>query len=241
MPNTNNNTIKNSNGVNKKIKNVILLLASLLLLAFIIYYFWSNSTGTLPEEQQPNYFEFTIMRENMAEWDIEKSQKDFQEVEASLEEDPDQLNGWLRLGGIKKHVDDYKGAEEAWIKAGEIRSKNSTSFGNLADLYANFTQEYDKAEFAYKIAIINSLGEAMNVSFYRSLYYFYLEKIKDEEQAESILLQGIEDNPKSDLLFILANFYRERGKNQKAIDYYQRYLEYNPDSEKVKKLLDEID
>ena len=231
---------KTSNGVNKTIKNLILFFMLLVVLGLIGYYFWPKDMAT-PTKTLADYLEFKIVNPDFEDWQITAYQEEFAAVKASLEDNQDQLEGWVWLGSLKKTVGDYQGAEEAWLKAGEIRPYNSTSFGNLSDLYANFTKEYDKVEPALRTAIENSLGEEKNVYFYRNLYDFYRFQLEDNQGAKDVLLEAIQNNSKSaELYVLLAQFYQEQGDKQEAITNYQKALELNPDSQSIKRDLDEL-
>jgi len=184
-------------------------------------------------------FKFEPMKE-LEDFERQKYAELFNNAIAYTQSYPDQMDGWMTLGMVQKQIGNYQAAETAWLHVNEIRPLNSTSFGNLADLYANFLKEYDKAEAMYRRAIENSMSEAKNTSFYRNFFYFYKDYVKDETKAEQILLEGIENNSKSDLLALAGSFYQEKGNNEKAIEYYQKYLEVNPDNEAVKKELDTL-
>lgn len=218
-------------GINIKISIFVLII----LLSFFGYYFWPKGDAN----QEDNFFELKIVR-NLEDWDERNVRERFDRAVANIEADPDKLDGWLALGSVKKHAGDFKGAEQAWIKAGVVRPFNSISFNNLASLYTDFFPDYELAEIAYQKAIENSQNEGMNPFLYQDYYNFALSKLKDVQKAEQILLQGIEDNPGSNLLYVAGNFYVKQGDNQKAIDLYKRYLESKPESEKVQKLLDDV-
>lgn len=223
----------------KKI-NLVLFVAGLLALVGLVGFYFLSSQKTVIEI--PKYFEFTIVDTDLPEDKIEKFTQRFNDAKASLEVDPDDFQSWLLLASAKKQVGDYKGAEEAWIKAGEISPLNSTSFNNLADLYTNFTKEYDKAESAFFVTVKNSSGEPQNPGFYRNFYSFYLYNLEDLDKAEAILLEAIFINPNSaDLLALLGYFYRdERGNDAKAIEYFEKNLVLNPSNAQVKKDLDKL-
>jgi len=215
----------------KILKNLIFAVILLVVVGLVVYYFLPKE----PKDPMAEFFEFKIISQDLSAEELAEYQQRFVAVKQSLIETPDQLDGWLQLGMLKKFVGDYQGAEAAWIKAGELRPKNSTSFGNLADLYVNFSKEYDKAELAYQKAIENSQGEAKNVNFYRNYYYFAYYNLADFNKTESILLAGLADNPKSsDMPALLGSFYSETGKISQAIEYYQKALELNPDNATIK-------
>ncbi|MFA6254854.1 MAG: tetratricopeptide repeat protein [Patescibacteria group bacterium] len=223
--------------MNKKIQSLIALVILLGAVGFLAYYYWPKS-GVPVEEN--NLFEFKVVDQNLADWQKKEYQERFDKAVSSLNENPDQLDGWLELGMIKKHLGDYKGAEAAWFKAGEYRPSNSISFNNLADLYINFTKEYDKVEPVIRKAIENSMGEEKNAMFYRNFFSFYLDNLKDPKKAEEILLEGIKNNPRSDLMALLANFYQSQGRTEEAIDYYRQHLEIYPDDEIVKQEIQKL-
>ena len=223
-----------------KIKKIITLVILLLVIGLIIFYFLPKSPVIY--DQLADYpSDFKVSNKNLPDEEIEKYLQSFIEIKQSLEDDPDYQDAWLRLGMVKKQIGDYQGAEVAWIKAGELSPKNSVSFGNLADLYANFTEEYDKAELAYLKAVENSLGERVNLVFYRSFYYFYYYNLEDYEKAPALLLEGIENNPNSsELPILLASFYKETGNINKAIQYYQLALKLDPTDELIAQELEKL-
>ncbi len=220
----------------RKISLIISILILLIVIGAIIYYLWPQK-----EQEEVDLFEFKVLTKDLDNQLIERYANQFDLVKQAIEKNPDYLNAWLQLGMIKKTIGDYRGAEKAWVKAGEIRPKNSTSFGNLADLYANFLQDYDKAIIAYQTAITNSEGEAKNASFYRNFYYFYLYNLGDKTKAEQTLLEGIENNPaSSELVVLLASFYQDEGNVSKAIEYYEKALALDPKDEVVEEELEKL-
>jgi len=224
-------------GKMKMVKNIILGLILLLLIGGAVYYFWPK----VPADPFVNLFEFKIVKTDLTDFEKEKYQKQFEDAVTALTEQPDQLDGWLTLGRVKKNLGDFQGAELAWLKAGEVRPKNSISFGNLADLYTNFTKEYEKAESAYIQAIQNSLGEEHNSALYRNFYYFYFYNLEDNQKAEAILKEGIENNSgSSDLLVLLADFYKKTNQPDKAIEYFQKALTLDPERVELKEEMDKL-
>ncbi|NUM25101.1 MAG: tetratricopeptide repeat protein [Candidatus Buchananbacteria bacterium] len=182
-----------------------------------------------------NYFELTVLRDDLSAEDLAKYQEQFDLVVAQIQSNQDYVDPWFDLARIKKYVGDYRGSEAALIKAGEIRPNNSTSFTNLADLYANFLGEYDKAEIAYQTAIANSLGEWGNDKLYREYAYFVENHLKDPARATSILVDGLEDNPQSiDLMTVLADLYKRQGDVDNALKYYREALKIDPEDDAIR-------
>lgn len=212
-------------------QKVFFLLGAVVILIGIGYYLLPNKKMS----SEPNYFEFTVYNKDLPQESIDKFTDRFLDAKNRIIQDEDDLEAWILLGSTKKQVGDYVGAEAAWIKAGEIRPLNSKSFNNLADLYTNFMQDYPKAEEAWFKAVENSKGESINSAFYRNFHYFYYYNLKDYTKAENILLEAINTNPTaSDLTATLGYFYKDQGDTEKAIEYFKKTLELNPDNEQVK-------
>lgn len=223
----------------KKINLIIYLLGFIIVVGLLGFYLVPNQQ---PVIEEPNYFEFTVFNTDLPEDKIEKFTERFNDARDRIQLNPDDSEAWILLGSAKKQVGDYQGAAEAWNYEAEIRPLGSTSFNNLADLYANFTKEYDKAESAFFKTVENSAGEPQNSGFYRNFYYFYLYNLEDLDRAEAILLEAIAINPNSaDLLALLGYFYKdERGDNINAIEYFEKNLLLNPGNIQVQKDLDKL-
>ena len=205
------------------IKNIIVAVLGLALVGFTAYVLFVPKNASEPVDPTAALLTLKIVNPNLEQWETDQYTSEFADIKAILEANPNGLDGWLKLGQIKKYVGDYAGAEAVWIHAGELRPKNSTSFHNLADLYVNFIKDYAKAEAAYRVAIANSLGEEKNPYFYRNFYSLYKDYLKDDQKAEATLLQGITDNPtSSDLQLLLGIFYKEKGSIDQAIEHYEQ-------------------
>lgn len=221
----------------KKTELIISLLIFVLVIGAMVYYFWPKQVA----EEENGLLSFKIVKQDLSEEEKTDYLNKFHEAKESLEQNPDQFDLWLSLGMLKKYVGDYEGAEKVWIHVGEIRPKNSISFGNLADLYTNFLKDYNKAIIAYQTAIANSTGEAGNFRFYRDFFELYRSYLNDKAAAEGILLEGIEKNPANpELPILLAGFYRDEGNKEKAIEYFEKALELDPQDELVKAELEKL-
>lgn len=224
----------------KNIRNIVIAAIVLVFIGFAAYTL-RPKPNTPPAASVSSLLEFKIVKTDMQAWEINKYTTEFASLKTALEANPESFDDLMALGQIKKYVGDYAGAEAVWLRVSELRPLNSTSFGDLADLYVNFTKEYDKAELAYQVAIENSMGEEKNVYFQRNFYYFYKDYVKDDQKAEQTLIKGIEANPKSGELHILLGiFYKERGKTAQAIEQYEQGLALSPDNGAARQELAEL-
>jgi len=224
----------------KNIRSALVAVLVVLLVGFVVYTLWPKP-GVPPAEKQSTLLEFKIIKADLQQWEINKYTTEFASLKTALEANPESFDDLMALGQIKKYVGDYAGAEQAWLRVSELRPKNSTSFGDLADLYVNFTKDYGKAEQAYQVAIVNSMGEEKNIYFQRNLYYFYKDYLKDDQKAEQALRGGIAANPMSGELHILLGiFYKDRDMIPQAIEQYEQGLALSPDNDAARQELAEL-
>lgn len=110
----------------------------------------------------------------------------------ALKVDSNRFNEWLDLGMLRKSIEDYEGAREAWEYASAIRPGNSLSFVNLGMLYGYYLREPLKAEANLLHAIEN---EPRFLDFYARMADFYIEVMKDKGKAADFLDRAIEKYP----------------------------------------------
>jgi hypothetical protein len=81
---------------------------------------------------------------------------------AQLKTAPTRVDLWLQLGVVYKIAGDYQGAITAWTYVAHSASSPSdyVAYGDLGDLYLNFTHEYAKAEASYKTALVLKPNDA---------------------------------------------------------------------------------
>lgn len=149
----------------------------------------------------------------------------------------DQVKGWLGLASLRKIVKDYKGTEQALLKACELDPKSIVCFANLANLYHYFLEDYPRAERAYLKALENN---ANDINSYIEAGNLYQWKAGNLSRAEDMLLLGLKYNKdQPDLLLALATFYKEAGDTEKAIEYFKKAIKILP--ERTELLQQEID
>lgn len=140
-----------------------------------------------------------------------------------LKSDSARFDVWLDLGSYRKQSGDYEGAWEAWEYAAVLAPESYVPWNNLGDLYGSYLKNYPKAEENFKKAI--TLKQDY-IGGYRSLYELYRYSYKEKSNlADDILLEGLSRNPKStDIMILLAQYYKEIGNKDNARTYYQKAL-----------------
>ena len=221
-------------------KSIIIAAGLFILLASLggalVYKNYRDSLALTPAKLLAS---FEIKNQSLTPEVAQLFQQRFNETKEILQKEPDNFDKWLYLGVLKKGVGDYEGSRDVFIYAGQIRPGNSTSFGNLADLYTYFLNEPQKAESAIKQAIANDPNE---YSFYLSLADIYRYKFPDGNALyEKTMLDALQKFPDTpNLIAPLAGFYRDTGQTAKAIEWYEKLLKLTPDNQAAKDDLAEL-
>jgi len=81
---------------------------------------------------------------------------------AKIKTAPTRVDLWLQLGVVYKIAGQYSATASAWTYVAQSGSSpsNYVAYGDLGDLYLNFTHEYAKAEASYKAALALNPGNA---------------------------------------------------------------------------------
>lgn len=192
-------------------------------------------TGRPPEEIRPAPEEVKIFSEIQRQqlYAAIRTQAD------TLRQDQNYFNGWIQIGVLKKTLGDFEGARDAWEYAGIIQPLNSLSFANLGELYWRYLPDYPKAEKNLKTSIKHKPSDAQTYVTLAELYHYsYLAKY---ELADDALMEGINANPDNGTLMRrLAYLYEQRKEYPKALEWWKKVLDENPDDAEVQKRMEEI-
>ncbi len=154
----------------------------------------------------------------------EKTTQKIKDIIARLKGNSSSVDDWMSLGANRKMIEDYEGAIESWKYASALIPLNIVPLNNLGNLYHYQLKDYSKAEENFRKAI--SVGPSY-INSYSNLFDLYSLSYKQEtNNAENILLEGLENNLDNiNLLMILAAYYEDKGNSEKAVIYYQKTAE----------------
>lgn len=217
-----------------------LLIISLLIIAGIAGWFIYRDLKGNNNLSMPDLNKEIVIQIEMTEETAKQKMEQLENAREALDKEPDNLTNWLQWGILLKSIGDYEGAIEAWEYASFIRPQNSISFHNLGDIFHYYLKDFEKAEIYYSKAIENNPSQFFTYNNFHELYrYSWAEKA---DLADDVLLQGIEANPADPyLIIILAQYYLDETKEiDKAIIYYEKALELDPNNEALKKELQEV-
>lgn len=142
---------------------------------------------------------------------------------------------YIALGGDYYLLGMFNEAIDAYIKSDEITT-SPTAIRNVGNVYKD-KKEYKKAEEYY----LQSMElDPSDTQIFVDLFELYkLPWSGGKYSPESILELGIgKMGDNSTLLATLANYYKEIGNKAKAIEYYEKTLEFNPSNEAAKQELE---
>lgn len=221
------------------------IIAGVVIAALIIGAFWAYQQGYLFKKEivltpERLLASFENKNPNLSEEAVKIFQQRFEETKVRLQGDPEIFSEWLYLGVLKKGAGDYEGARDVFLYAGQLRPQSSTPFANLADLYAYFLNDPQKAEVSIKQAIVNDPND---YNFRLALADIYRYKFADgSAKYEQAMLEAVAkfpDNP--NLIAPLAGFYRDTNQTAKAIEWYKKLVKILPDNQAAKEDLAELE
>jgi len=216
----------------KKQKLAIIIGAALLTItvAVSVYFIYT------PKNVGSGLLVLKVYDEKLTVEQVETINKAFNAAVESLKTDPDSFNDWITIGILKKQVNDFEGARAVWEKMALINPSSSLPLYNLANLYADFLSDADKAESYYLRALQNSPQDA---NIYTNLASLYKNKLKDKEgDVESLILKGLENtNNHPTLLAFLGAYFEEKGDYEKSLHYFELLHQQKPDDSTI---VDEI-
>jgi tetratricopeptide (TPR) repeat protein len=174
------------------IVTILIVIGLGLMGAYFFFQFGSDpEIPDIPDLDRP-----VEIREGIVSPDVaEETKERIAELSSQLEEDPDFFSGWIELGSLRKLIEDYEGAKEAWEYVTVIRPKSTIAFLNLGNLYAYHLEDSKKAEEYFLVAIDNNVERILLP--YISLHEIYRDIDGDSKKAKDILIRATEDLPET--------------------------------------------
>ena len=155
-----------------------------------------------------------------------------------LAKNPNDTDALEIIGFLHDTLGDKETAQKYYKEVLRLNPESVPALNNLANIYRD-REDFSGAEKLYlKITEV----EASNIEAWRDLHdlYRYLYKSK-EDQADDILLSGLEKNPDDpQILAMLATYYQDTGDKEKAIEYYERLVKAMPENEAAKNELKKL-
>lgn len=214
----------------KKILSIIFLI--LVMLAVGAYFLFFNKKSS--EQNINSLLNFKNYDTALAPAVLTKYTADFEKAKQDILSKPEEFdtNKWLSIARLKKYAKDYVGAEEIYLMTIVKDPANYIPEANIADLYGNYLQDWNKAAEHYWQAVRKtSLNFQNAILFYRNLADIYAFKLKDQASTfETKALAAMEkeyvDNV--DFLTMMAKFYKDTNNKTKAIEFLNKALALNP-------------
>ncbi len=159
--------------------------------------------------------------------------KTFQKFEEAMRINPDNPDIYEGLGRVNFNLRNYNDAIRQMQKAIDLDAKNSEYYIFLADIYKETDNIYE-AERMYREALfidgINPVGHAK-----LGTIHLQLKNIKDALKHLEIAVKG---EPKNwDYMYNLALAYELSGKNEGAVELYNKVLALYPEHKEAMKNL----
>jgi tetratricopeptide (TPR) repeat protein len=217
---------------------IILIIIILIILAGIgagIFYFQKNKPAE-PKIEEPIYSVDFSKAKNLLEAQLDKLKEDYAKAKEKYDKDQNDFEALMSFAFIDYQIGNYEKARDIYIKVGENSPKNYNSFWNLGNTCLKL-QDFSCAENAFQKTIENGPNQSRHYIALVELYFYYIPDRKS--QIPDIYKKGLENLPGDyDLLLGLAQYYREAGDKESALEYYQEIIKKYP--ERVEEIQGEI-
>ena len=217
-----------------KSKIISLIILILIILGIGSYFLFFNQKLTNEEIRTEDLLAFNNKDEKLSQTMLDKYFQEFSWAKDKIlkNEATFETSSWLTIARLKKYMKDYEGAEQVYLYVIKIDVMNYAPEANLADLYGNYLNDWDKAAGHYWLAV-SKTGQNKETAlfFYRNLADIYASKLGDKksEFETKILTVLAKDYSQSvDFLTMLAKYYKDIGEKNKAISYLEKALAMNP-------------
>ena len=139
---------------------------------------------------------------------------------------------YYRLANNYFNSDNAEKAEENYKKAIDLKSDYAAAYVGLANIYEKAGKTKEAVATYEKVLSTGIMDVDVYFNYGRLLYN--RNSGDDRKNAENIWLKIIQSNPKhSNTLYSLGLLYEAQGSKTKALDYYYKVRELNPDNKDI--------
>ena len=155
-----------------------------------------------------------------------------------LENDPLAVESWVRLGQIKKVFNNYTGARDAWEYVSSIIEPDALLSFNLANLYGFDLKDSKRAVEYYERALEL---DSDNYDYVIGTIDYYRTMDDKRNRINELIGVALSINPgDSSLLSYIGRYYQDIKNYDKAVEYYEKALQLDPNNEFLKSDLDKV-
>ncbi|MBU0546190.1 tetratricopeptide repeat protein [Patescibacteria group bacterium] len=139
---------------------------------------------------------------------------------------------WWRLGNNYSVAKNWEEASKSYEKAIELKRDYVGAYTGLANAYEQ-TNKIDKAIEKYQ-TILSSASNNVEVLFNYGRLLYNRNKEGDRDNAEKLWLEAARVQPNySNALYSLGLLYETKGNKSKALEYYYKVKDLNPDNKDI--------
>lgn len=147
--------------------------------------------------------------------------------------EPSNALNHLRLADVYAKLGSLPEAEKEYQEAIQLKPDYVTAYVELAEIYRG-QEKYNEALALYK-TIVASVPDNPQVLYNYGVLFFNRHAEGDDAQAEQLWIQAIKFKPDySNALYSLGLLYERMGNKAKALPYFQKVQELNPQNQDVK-------
>jgi len=178
-----------------------------------------------------------LIRAQFSDEVLENYKSELKYWSGKLKQDLTDVEGWMKVGQLKKIFDNYEGARDAWEYAKYLNPNQAAVYFNLGDLYGFYIHNREEAEINYLKALELAGKES---SYYIAAADFY--RTFDNKKAEEVMKRGLDKiNNDFDLLVYAGAFYKSIGNKAEAVKFYERAFIINPENKEVKEEIERLE
>jgi len=217
-------------------KNRILIGAIIILVIIVVI------IAVVYKKSDEKIIDYSKYFEIINESELSETEQDYlQTIKDKVASNTDDYQTAVQLGNLLYSSDYFKEAEELYLQLLPLRENDWIVWQNLASSYKAQEKYEEAAEMYYKIIEANILY--MNAYFGLETMYRYGHLPADgtfPEALQEAREADVTNQFESTLLKKLAFYYYYQKDNQKALEYFEEYVEKYPDDEAVRGVYEEV-